>query len=124
MKGSNVPRRLALVGVGVGLAFMAMWWYQDTYNFFHLPTEEQADKLESYTAPPLYWFFGDVTFLACPGSAITILAKDLEGTQAFVIAWLVAVLLNGAIYYGIGLIIAALTMHLRAHKEQRSRGHG
>jgi len=118
MTASKLPRRLALVGVGVALGFMAMWWYAD--RIFRLPTEEQVQGMESYTAPLLFWLFRDATFVLCPGSVVTLIAVDLHEGAQFV-NWLVAVLLNGVIYYCLGLVVAAVVRARRSRPPRMPR---
>jgi hypothetical protein len=104
---SKVPRRLAAIGIFIGFGFMAIWWYVDRYNPFHLPTREQAQTMGNFSAPPALRFLEDVTFLLCPASFLHIFTMDTGSTMTY-LTWVIAALINGFIYYFVGLILASL----------------
>jgi hypothetical protein len=107
MTTSKLPRRLAVIGIATGVGLMAMWWYIDKFDPFHLPTSEQAQTMGNYSAPPLYWFLKDLMFVLCPGLFLQVFTIDM-GTVVTWFMWGLAALLNGPIYYAAGLILAAL----------------
>jgi len=107
---SRVPRTLAFAGIAIGFAFMVMWWYIVTYDPFHLPT---AEAPSSYSAPALYWLLKDSIFVLCPGEIMGVFCMDCTGYTVPLLIWTVAALLNGPIYYCLGLLIVNVTNRLR-----------
>jgi hypothetical protein len=103
----KLPRRLAIIGIIVGFAFMAASWYAYKFDPFHLPTAEQAQKMGSFSEPMLLRLFDDLTFLLCPASLLFFFTMDL-GETANCIMWVVVAIINGPIYYGVGVIFVAL----------------
>jgi hypothetical protein len=110
---SQLPRRLALVGVLLGFVLMGMWWYVDRYNPFQLPTLEQAQSIGNYAAPKLYWFLKDAMFALCPGLFLQLFTMDASKTVTWLM-WILAALLNGPVYYLVGLVTAAI-LKVRGH---------
>jgi hypothetical protein len=104
---SRLPLRLAVLGMVIGFGLMATWWYVDRYDPFHLPTWQQAQSMGNFAAPQLLKFLQDVTFVLCPGSLLHVFTMDSGNVMTY-LTWTVAALLNGPLYYVIGLIIAAL----------------
>ncbi len=86
---------------------MALYWSDYKYNFFHLPTSAEAETMGNYSAPPLYRFLEDVMFALCPGLFLQVLTMD-TGDAVGAFMWVLAALLNGPIYYCLGLIIVAV----------------
>jgi len=87
---------------------MAASWYVYKFNPFHLPTVEQAAKMGSFSEPLLSRLFDDLTFVLCPASFLFFFTMDM-GDAANYIMWAVVALINGPIYYCVGLIFVALT---------------
>jgi hypothetical protein len=104
---SKVPRRLAVIGIIVGLVFMATSWYVYKFNPFHLPTAEQVKGMGSFSEPALSRLFDDMTFVFCPGSFLFFFTMDMSDTANYIM-WVIVALINGPIYYCVGLILAAL----------------
>jgi hypothetical protein len=104
---SSVPRRLAAIGIVIGFGLMMIWWYVDKYDPFHLPTWQQAQSMGNFSAPPLLKFLQDLTFVLCPGSFLHVFTMDMGNVTTY-LTWTAAALLNGPLYYAIGLVIAAL----------------
>lgn len=97
----HLPRRFALAGIVLGFTLMRLYWYDYRFNPFHLPPPT-----------PLYTFLEKAMFVFCPGlllQAFTIGTTDRLGWMM----WVLAALLNGPIYYGVGLIFAALKKRAR-----------
>jgi hypothetical protein len=105
---SRIPQRLGMIGIITGFGLMTIWWYVDKYDLFHLPTWQQAQGMGNFSEPPLYKFLEDLTFALCPGSFLHVFTMDM-GNVATYLTWSIAALLNGPLYYAIGLLIAALT---------------
>jgi hypothetical protein len=97
---------------------MAVWWYIDKYDPFHLPTLEQVRTMGNYSAPPLYWFVKDLMFALCPGLFLQVFMIDASPAVIWFM-WVLAVLLNGPIYYCLGLVLVALMKWLGRPQERR-----
>ena len=104
---SKLPRRLAVVGIVVGFAFMGIWWYIDKYDPFRLPTWQQAQTMGNFSAPPWLRLIENLTFVLCPGSFLHLLTMDM-GDSMTRLTWVLAALINGLIYFAVGVILAAL----------------
>lgn len=104
---SKLPRRLAAVGIVIGFAFMAIWWYIDRYDPFHLPTWRQAQTMGNFSAPPLLRLIEKLTFVLCPGSLLHLFTMDM-GESTTHLTWVLAALINGPIYFTVGVVLAAL----------------
>lgn len=107
MNPSNLPRRLAIAGVLVGLVLMATWWYVDTFDPFHFPTVEEARAMPSFSPPWLYRFLQTLTWVLCPGAMALALAVHVPTAVTYLI-WGAASLINAPIYYLVGLTLSAI----------------
>jgi len=88
---------------------MAASWYVNKFNPFHLPTVEQAAKMGSFSEPLPSKLFDDLTIVLCPASfPLFFLTMDLGATTNYIM-WAVIALINGPIYYCVGLIFVALS---------------
>jgi len=117
---SKLPRRLAIVGVAIGFAFWALWWYDLTYNPFHMPTTEQLQG-HPYDAPPLYSFLENLMYALFPGLVVRFFGLGAFERHAWVV-WVVAALFNGAIYYCGGLVITGLIGYVSRRSQRTSKG--
>jgi hypothetical protein len=104
---SRLPRKLAVIGIVIGFSLQGAWWYVYKYDPFHLPTLQQAQNMGNFSAPPLMTALEDLTFVLCPGSLLHVFTMDM-GETITSLTWTVAALLNGALYYAIGLGAVAL----------------
>ena len=105
---SRLPRRFAVIGLIVGFGFMAASWYVYKYDPFHLPTWQQAQAMGNFSAPPLLNLFHDLTFVFCPASVLFLFTMDWGDTVNYIV-WAVVALINGPIYYAVGLIFVAVS---------------
>jgi len=99
---SSFARKFAVDGIIIGTAAALLWWYVRIFNPFHLPTLAQAPL--NYRAPFLYWFVNDSVVVLCPGTFLHIFTLEMRGWFSWFM-WILAVFLNGPIYYAIGLVI-------------------
>lgn len=114
VRTSRLPRRLAIAGVIIPVAFAAMWWYVGKYNVFHEPTTwQQVRKMGSYSEPPMRAFLEDATLALCPGEFLEIVAMDWTGFREVLCIWLLAVGVNGVLYYWLGRGIVAFRERVR-----------
>jgi hypothetical protein len=104
----SFARKFAVAGIVIGTADALLWWYVQIFDPFHLPTLAQAPP--NYRAPFLYWIINDSVLVLCPVTLLIIF--PLRGWVTWFI-WILVVLLNGPIYYAIGLVIE--TMMNRRH---------
>lgn len=106
---AKLPRRFAVAGIAIGIGPLTFWVCADKYNLFHLPTSEQVSKTHaSYKAPPIFWVLREATMWLCPGLVLGILTMDM-GASANLIMWFIAIIVNGAIYYCLGLAVRTVT---------------
>lgn len=101
---SKLPLLFVLAGILLGLALALMWAYISVFNPFHLPTVEQAQTLGNYTAPPLYWHLRTLLIILLPGIWLDAFAMGASQSVHYTI-WGFAILLDGAIFYCIGLLV-------------------
>jgi hypothetical protein len=94
----------AIVGIIVGIAVMAGYYYDLQYNPFHLPTWEQARNNPNYSTPRLYTFLHQLIFVLVPGLLAFLFFIGIGGWPAIAL-WFFFVLLNGPIYYVVGLAL-------------------
>ncbi len=102
---SSLARKFGLVGFAIGAAAALTWWLVRISNPFHLPIVGQAPP--NYQEPLLSRIIDDSVFVLCPGTLLQVFTLEMRGWLSWFM-WILAVLLNGPIYYAIGLICAAL----------------
>lgn len=96
MTASKLPKKFAVVGVLIGFACIALYWFDYRYNPFHLPP-----------SPPVHNFLENAMFVLCPGlflQVFTIGTSDWLGW----LMWVLAAFLNGSFYYLLGLLFVAM----------------
>jgi hypothetical protein len=86
---------------------MATWWYVGKYDPFHLPTWQQSQTMRDFSAPASFRLLKGLTFTLCPGSLLHVFTMDMTNNGVYA-AWVLAALLNGPIYYAVGLIIVMI----------------
>jgi hypothetical protein len=101
----GLARKFAVVGIVIGTASALLWWYVRIFDPFHLPNVAECPP--NYSAPFLYWIVNYSVFVLCPGTLLMIFTLEMRGWFSWFM-WILAVLLNGPIYYAIGLVIDAL----------------
>ena len=102
---SNLARKFAYVGITVGIAVALSFWFISIFNPFHLPNVNQAPP--NYREPLLLSIMEDSYFVLCPGILLQVFTLEMRGWFSCFM-WILAVLLNGPIYYAIGLVVGAL----------------
>ncbi len=124
MTKSKLPRRLATIGLVLGFGLMAMWWYIDRYNPFHLPTVEQVQYMTtSYSPPHLYSFLENLVFTLLPALWLSVFTIHAPAVVNYSI-WVFAVLFDGAILYCVGLLINAVKARVSFRRENRLHSSG
>jgi hypothetical protein len=106
---SGLPKRLAAIGLLIGLTFVLLWWFDRSFNPFGLPSigETQAN----FTEPLTRRLFEVALFVLCPGQLFQVFTIGIGGRISWVI-WVLLASLNWPIYYVIGLTIEH-TFHTR-----------
>lgn len=104
----NLPGKFAVVGIAVGITGAVLWWYVQIFDPFHLPAVGQVPP--NYRAPSLYWIINDSVLVLCPGTLLQVFTLEMRGWFSWFM-WILAVSLNGPIYYAAGLAIDALMKH-------------
>lgn len=106
----KIPLVFGAIGITIGFAFMAAYFCELQCDPFHFPTYEEQVALGGYSPPPLYNFLEGLMFTLVPG----LLAQPvgIDGWVAIVL-WVVAVLLNGPIYFGAGALLLFLIRRVR-----------
>jgi hypothetical protein len=103
---SSLARKFAYVGIAVGAGISLLWWSVQIFDPFHLPTTVEHLP-PNYSAPLLYWIINGSVFVLCPGTLLQAFTLEMRGWFSWFM-WILAVLLNGPIYYVIGLVIGVL----------------
>ena len=96
MLASRRPMKFALVGIVIGFAFMGLHWFDYRFNPFHLPPP-----------PLLYRLIEKAMFVLCPGLFLQVFTIGTSDWLGWVM-WVLAALLNGPVYYLVGLLFAAI----------------
>lgn len=105
MSKNSLSRKMALVGITIGIILGIIYWYDYNYNLFGLPTVEAAASLPSYSEPLASKLFDKIMFILCPGLCLQVFTIGIGGKLVWIM-WGIAILLNGLIYYGIGAFIS------------------
>ena len=111
---SKLPTRFAFAGFIIAAGVMVASWFIYKFNPFHLPTVAQAQQMGNFSEPFGLRLFDDLTFLICPGALLFFFTMDMGGTANWIM-WGVVVLINGPIYYGLGMLLAALVNLRKSH---------
>lgn len=114
----KLPLRLALIGFLIELCFVGFWSLEDRFNFFHLPTSEEVEKMPgNYTEPALRSWLVDANFVLCPPLVITVFGMGM-GSSANMVLVSIAAVLDAVLYFLVGLVIREV---LNALKSKRAR---
>jgi hypothetical protein len=108
IKPVTMAMRFALVGCLISVLFFSFWRLDEHFDFFNLPTLEQARTMGNYSQPVLRAFLEKLNFILCPPYAITSFAGMDLGRSANLVLWLISLVLNAALYFVLGLIFGAL----------------
>jgi len=117
----KVACKFAFVGIAVGIGVSLLWWYVQIFDPLHLPTAGHVPP--NYREPLLYSIIDDSVFVLCPGSLLMVFTLEMRGWFSWFM-WILAVLLNGPIYYAIGLAVGALFRRRHEGKPELSPGSG
>jgi len=112
---SHLPWKFALFGIVVGLILLAIHIFDYKYNLFHLPTTEVPPN---FSGSFLYTCFEWGSLILCPGLLLWLFDFSKSDSLGLFV-WILAVLLNGPIYYGVGIITRALTNFLKSRQHAR-----
>ena len=107
MIASKLPRRLAVAGILIGFAFMAVYWLDYKYNFSHLPTSAETQVHPGLQAPAWYLVADKLMVILCPGLLLQSVPVD-GGVWFALVLWVLAALFNGPVYYLVGRFFIAI----------------
>jgi hypothetical protein len=118
MKPVRVARRFALVGILVSILFFSFWALDYKFNFFHLPTADVVST-GTYKLPASRALVQRLNFIVCPPLVIMVVGMDMGTSANFFLAAVVAVL-NGALYFILGLLVGLIwdKFSQHSHKSQ------
>lgn len=105
MSNYKISQKMAMIGIIIGVIVVILYWYDYTYNPFHLPTVATVTNQVSYSPPMAYTLFEKALFILCPGLYLQVFTIG-TGVNIARVMWLVAIILNGVIYYGVGAFIS------------------
>ena len=113
---SKLPQKLGIVGLIFGLVLMSVSWYVDRYNPFHLLSVAQVRSMTtSYSPPQAYTYLEDTILLLLPALWLQVFTIHAGALVNYSI-WFFAVLLDGAIMYGLGVIIFTVRVKRRSYR--------
>jgi hypothetical protein len=96
MSASRLPAKFATSGLTIGIVFMGLYWLDYSYNPFRLPP------------PPLFYKLAEkAMFVLCPGLFLQVFTIGTSDRFSWMM-WVLAVLLNGPVYYLMGLLAASI----------------
>ena len=104
MVNSKLPRRLAIAGLVVGVAFRVLWWCIYIYNPSYLPSPYFLQNL-TCDLFPLLW--------------LTILTSHGTAAVNYTI-WILAILFDCVILYFIGVAINTIRLRISARRPRTS----
>ena len=106
MNPLRMARRFAIVGLLVSILFFSFWALEYKFNFFHLPTAENP-PLGNYRQPASRMLVQKLNSIVCPPLVIMVFGMDM-GLSANLFLATVVVVMNGALYFILGLIVGSL----------------
>ena len=108
----NLPRTFAFVGIAIGCLCLLAYWLDYTFNPFNLPAVGSLGP-HDYSAPWAYEFLHNLIFVLCPGQLLHLFTIGMGSTVAWAV-WSFGVLLNGPIYYLVGLLVCNIKTSRRS----------
>jgi hypothetical protein len=105
----------AVAGVTIGFFFMAYFLLSEKCNFFNFPTTEAPINTGNPTAQAFYRWSIDFMTILCPGLNLMIFTIDATAGVNYSL-WVISALLNGPIYFCLGLLVAGALNVLRRLK--------
>src|SRR5690242_5144399 len=100
--------RVALMGVLIEVFFFSFWTLDNKFNFFHLPTAEEAGKMGNYSQPAFRAWLEHANLVLCPPAVVTSFIGTDLGLAANAILASIAALLNGGLYFVFGLALTGI----------------
>jgi hypothetical protein len=102
-------RRFALAGFLISVLFLLFWIFDDKFNFFHLPTSEEAIRAPHiYSQPMFRAVLEKLNLFLCPPVIVTsFVGMDLGETANRILNG-IAVALNTVLYFAIGMLVGYL----------------
>jgi hypothetical protein len=102
----RLARRFAAVGVFVSILFFSFWALDYKFNFFPSPTGNYVSS-RHYEPPASRALVQRLNFILCPPLVIMVVGMDV-GASANLLLATVVVIMNGALYFILGLLVGLL----------------
>jgi hypothetical protein len=111
----NLPKKFAITGIVIGIICFFTYWYIYMFNPFCLPVYGMSEVPLNYSAPLLYRIIDKIIYILCPGQILHFFSMGASNLVEYII-WLLGVLINGLLYYGIGLAVKVVLQQIRDWK--------
>jgi hypothetical protein len=102
----RLARRFAVVGLLVSILFFSFWALDYKFDFFHLPKANHVSS-RNYDPPASRSLVQRLNFILCPPLVIMVVGMDL-GASANLLLATVVVIMNGVLYFILGLLVGLL----------------
>lgn len=102
-------RKFAFAGFLISVLFLFFWILDDKFNFFHLPTSEEAIRAPyNYSQSVSRAVLQKLTVLLCPPVIVTSFVGMDLGKTANLILGGIAVASNTVLYFAVGMLFGSL----------------
>ncbi len=108
----NLPKAFALAGILLGCLVLLVYWLDFKLNLFNLPTAGSSPS-KNHSTPWAYEIFHELIFILCPGQLLHLFTIGLGDTVSWLV-WCLGALLNGPIYYVVGLLVSNIRASMRS----------
>jgi hypothetical protein len=108
MPNSKLAIKLGLVGIGIGIVCMALWFHIFSAAPFHLPVNYLSSAEIEASAPPrfrAFEFLANLVYALVPGIWLSRFFAN-AGNATVITIWIFSVALNYPIYYCLGFLIS------------------
>lgn len=108
--------RFAIVGLLVSILFSSFWALDYKFNFFNLPPANNVSG-RNYGPPASRALVERLNFIVCPPLVVMVAGMDLGASANFLLATVV-VIMNGTLYFILGLFAGLLWDKFSQHSRQ------
>jgi hypothetical protein len=118
MPNSKLAMKLGLLGFGIGIVCMAVWFHVFSAAPFHLPVNYRSSA-EIEASAPLWFrtfeFLANLVYALVPSIWLSRLFAN-AGNMTVVSIWILSVALNYPVYYCVGLLISGRPERLESQR--------